>query len=342
MNKILHLFSEEYVKNLFEENLLSLYPKYTGIKKIKIKPFKKMIWTSTYHVVVGYDVHFLTANQESEKIMVVCSAHSNEERENVFNAMTFLYENKFNTGIIDIPRPLFYSEYFHGTFYEGIEGENLLHYIKNKDHEEIESLVTLSAQLFSKLHQLPVTESANFNPLNAHIKTVLPGSERVINEMAHRFEGKFGESYAKIYKHLIEREESYFHSKDAKFCLIHGDAHTENIIHTGKGRVGLIDFTDFCLGDFARDIGTFMQQLEYRIAAKTSDAEYGKKMSDLFLKSYLTFSGIELTADLKDRIRLYYDWTTIRTSVFLFLKHDSNPASAEVLLEKVKKDLEVV
>ena len=62
-------------------------------------------------------------------------------------------------------------------------------------------------------------------------------------------------------------------------------------------------------------------------------------MSELFLNSYLSFSKQEDSANLRERITLYYDWTAIRTAVYLFLKHDSNPVSAENLLEKVKADL---
>jgi len=159
--------------------------------------------------------------------------------------------------------------------------------------------------------------------------------------MSYRFDGKHSESFKKIYQHLIEKEEKLLGADGFKFGLIHGDAHTENVIHTGKGRVGLIDFTDFCLGDFARDIGTFMQQLEYKIKARQNDADYAKKMSELFLSSYLSFSKQEDNANLRERINLYYDWTSIRTAVYLFMKHDSNPESAQILLEKVKADLKL-
>lgn len=341
MNKILHLFSEEYVIDLFKEKVLPLYPQYQDIVDVEIKPFKKMVWTTTYHVVVSFKVSFLKPDKQTEKVFIVCSAHSSEERENVFKAMNYLWQNNFNQGHIDIPRPLFYSSYFQGTFYEGIEGENLMHYIKNKADKDLEAMIPLAAELFAKLHKLPATKEANFNPRNSRIETVVPGSDSILKEMAHRFEGKFGQTFKKIYTDLINKEEEFLESKKVDLCLIHGDAHTENIIHTGTGRVGLIDFTDICLGDFARDIGTFMQQLEYKISTRQENANYAKEMNRLFFNSYITFSGQKNTPFLKERIKLYYNWTAIRTVVYLFTKHDSNPLSAEALLEKVKKDLEL-
>ncbi len=340
MNKILQLFDEEYVLKFFKENILPLYPSFTDIDKIKIKPFKKMVWTTTYHVVIGFDVYFIDNLNKKTKIMIVCSAHSEETRENVFAAMKYLWSHNFNQGDIDIPRPLFYSEYFRGTFYRGIKGENLLYYIKNKDRETVEKLLPLTAQLFARLHALPAGTAANFNPINSRIKTVIPGVDNILKEISTRYNNKFDSVFSDVYKILITKEEEFFQSH-LNLQLIHGDAHTENIIKTGDNRVGLIDFTDFCLGDFARDLGTFLQQLEYKIAIKGEDIKWAQAMQDLFLNSYFAATDIKLTPQLNERIRLYYDWTAIRTVVFLFLKHDSDPKRAEILLNKVKEDLKI-
>ena len=337
MNKALHLFDEGYVLELFRENVLPLYPKFSGIEKVKVNPYKKMVWETTYHVVVGYDVYFISP-EGTKKIMLVCSAHSTESRDNVFRAMEYLWNHGFNRGHIDIPRPLFYSEYFRGTFYRGIEGENLLYYIKNKDFVEVEKLLPLAAELFVRLHQLPAGTAANFNPINSRIKTVVPGMEVILREMSVRYAGRFDQDLSLIYKTLVEREEKYL-SQSLELRLIHGDAHTENIIKTGEGRVGLIDFTDFCLGDFARDLGTFLQQLEYKLVSKSNEPELAVRYKELFLSSYLSCAGLTMTPELQERIRLYYDWTTMRTAVFMFLKHDSDPAAGERLLNRVKKDL---
>lgn len=339
MNKILNLFDENYVLEMFKDKLLPLYAQYVNIKKVSIKPYKKMVWQSTYHVVIGFNVVFETIDKKEEKVLIVCSAHSEEPRENVFKAMKHLWQYNFNGENIDIPRPLLYSEYFKGTFYQGIVGENLMQYIKYKEYEKLEEMIPLAAKLFVKLHELPATADSNFNPMNARIETVVPGSDIIIREMSHRYEGKFKKDFELIYKHLIEKEEYYLKQKDSKLSLIHGDAHTENIIHTGENRVGLIDFTDLCLGDFARDLGTFVQQLEFKIVNRHGDVEKAKEMTSLFLSSYFSASDKNFRSNLDERIKLYYNWTTARTSVYFFIKHDSDPYRAEILLNKVKKDL---
>ncbi len=337
MNKALHLFDEGYVLELFRENILPLYPKFSGIEKVKVNPYKKMVWETTYHVVVGYDVYF-TSPEGTNKLLIVCSAHSTESRDNVFQAMEYLWNHDFNRGHIDIPHPLFYSEYFRGTFYRGIEGENLLYYIKAKDFTEVEQMLPLAAELFVRLHSLPAGTAANFNPINSRIKTVVPGVDIILREMSVRYDGRFDKDLSLIYQTLIAKEEKYL-SETLDLRLIHGDAHTENIIKTGEGRVGLIDFTDFCLGDFARDLGTFLQQLEYKLVSKSNEPTLADRYKELFLSSYLSYAGLSMTPELQERIKLYYDWTTMRTAIFMFLKYDNDPATGEKLLNRVKNDL---
>lgn len=341
MNKILDLFSQDYVLDLFKKELLPLYKEYEDILEVKIRPYKKMIWTTTYHVVVSFETTFLKSDKSSEKVLIVCSAHSNEERENVYKAMNYLWEHDFNKDYIDIPRPLFYSEHFRGTFYEGVRGENLMYYIGKQDRVETKAMVLLSASMFAKLHKMKVGPEANFNPLNSLIKTVVPGVDKILKEMSLRFLGEFDETLKSIYNYLISQEEKFLSSGKVESCLIHGDAHTENVIHSGAGRIGLIDFTDFCLGDPIRDVATFMQQSEYKIRSRYGDENFSKEMSVLFLKSYLEHSGLENTPYLQERITLYYNWTATRTAIYLFLKHDNNPEGAKILLGRVKENLKL-
>lgn len=340
MNKILQLFDEEFVVDYFKRELLPLYPAFKDIKRVVIKPYKKMVWETTYHVVIGFDVYFVTQEETKRKIQVVCSAHSDEPRENVYLALQYLWEKKFSSRGVDLPRPLFYSDQFNGTFYRAIKGENLLHYIKEKDSTSVEKIIIESAELFAKLHALPAGVEANFNPINSRIRTVIPGTEMIFSEMTARYGDKYCPDLRKIYDYFISQEEEFFNS-GAELKLIHGDAHPENIIKTSAERIGIIDFTDLCLSDPARDIGAFLQQIDYKIVMKMGNHEFADKMKKLFLDNYLIASGIQLTPDLNRRINLYYNWTAIRTSTYWFLKFGHNEERAEALLNMVKNSLKL-
>jgi len=339
MNKILPLFEEQFVLELFRREILPQYPSFSAISRVEIKPYKKLIWETTYHVVIGYRVYFRDARGLEIKLPIVCSAHSSEPRANVFAALKSLWNLGLGKEGIDLPRPLFYSEEFNGTFYRGLSGENLLYYIKKQQTAEIEKIVAATAVLFARLHSLTVGREANFNPINSRIKTVVPGINTILTEMSGRYNNKYTADLKKIYDYFIKNEESFF-SSATRLALIHGDAHPENIIKTGAARIGLIDFTDFCLGDFARDLGSFIQQLEYKIIRNMNDPDYAAKVKNLFLHEYLMATGLKLDADLQVRIDLYYNWTAIRTAIFWFLKFGHNEARAEALLNQVKKNLD--
>lgn len=338
MNKISKLFEEGFVSELFRREVLPQYPSFSAIGKIAVRPYKDQVWETTYHVVIAYDVFFKKADGQLQKIPIVCSAHSDEPRANVYQALKYLWSQAWRQEGINLPRPLFYSQEFNGAFYRGIKGENLLYYIKKGDRQRIEEMITSAAKLLARLHNLPTIPALNFNPENARIRSVVPGVEHILQEIDQRYQGKYTSDLRRIYEYFQAAEEEYFSQKPT-LSLIHGDFHPENLIRTGAGRIGLIDFTDFCLGDFARDLGTFLQQLDYKITRKMSEAAYAAQMKKIFLEKYWRESGRPQAADLEKRLELYYNWTAIRTAVFWFLRFESDEVRASALLQQVKENL---
>lgn len=337
MNKIKQLFDAQYVIDLFRQEVLPHYPSFVAISRVVIRPYKDLIWQTTYHVVIAFDTYFLNAAGEEVLVPIVCSAHSNEPRENVYLALKYLWSQGFPSSGIHLPDPLFYSEYFRGTFYQGISGEHLLYYINKKDFDQVEKITIAAARLFARLHSLPASTAANFNPENSRIKTVTPGVEKILKEMSRRYDNKYNANLIRWYDYFIEREEKFFSESGDLLSLIHGDAHPENIIKTSEESIGLIDFTDFCLGDYARDIGTFLQQMDYKLITKAGVKDYGQKLNEMFLVAYWEASGKRLTPDVQERIDLYYNWTAIRTATYWFMKYDHDETKAVQLLESINE-----
>lgn len=340
MNKILKLFDENFVLELFHREVLPKFPEFSGIVKVEIRPYKKMVWESTYHVVIGYDVYFSDQTDQEKKIELVCSAHSDEPRRNVFEVLRYLWQAGLPDESIQLPRPLFFSEEFNGTFYRALQGENLLFYIKEHNQAAIEKIVISAARLLAKLHSLPAGPEADFNPSNANIATVIPGAANIVSEVSARYQGRYAGDLEKMYQYFIAQEEN-FRSRLPRLSLIHGDAHPENILATGSDCIGLIDFTDFCLADPIRDVASFAQQLEYKIMGKWKDAALADKFKELFLQEYLHQSGLVRDNFWEERFQLYYNWTAIRTSTFWFLKFGHNEERALELLEQVKSRLHI-
>ncbi len=337
-NKILPLFNQQFVLDLFRREILPHYPEFSSISHLNIKPYKELVWETTYHVVIGFETYFVKKDGSETKILIVCSAHSGEPRENVYSALKYLWSVDFPNEFISLPEPLFYSSEFRGTFYRGLAGENLLYYIQHKEFSIVEEVIVNSAKLFARLHSLGNLQQVNFNPESSRIQTVIPGVEAIYQKMKRHYHGKYNDDLVKIYSYFLDEEEKYF-SSNSSLVLIHGDAHPENIIYISPQHLGLIDFTDLCLGDRARDLGTFIQQLKYKFVA--SDQERAQNMVNLFLSTYLKTLGLKLSPELQARINLYYNWTAVRTAIYWFLKSDREEERAQILLAQVKRNLKL-
>ncbi len=340
MNKILNLLDEKYVFSFFKKELLPFYPSFVGIKKIKIKPHKKYIWADTYHVVFEFETSFITKENKIKNLSIFCSAHSNEPRKNFFDGLKFLWDNNFGKGELTAPRPLFYSELFNAVFYRGITGENLLYYISKKNFSEIETITVKIAKWLYKLHSLPVEKAKNFNSENSCIRTVLPGVDFILNRVQNDYPDLY-DICKKIYSVLMEKED-FFSNHAKNIRLIHGDAHPENFIKISERKLGAIDFTDLCLADFARDLGSFMQQLDYMLKKHLGDdKDYIEKIKSLFLNAYLKESTLELTTDLDERIKTYYNFTAMRTATLYLIRDEPSPEKAKTLLAQISSNLKI-
>ncbi|MBU4216478.1 phosphotransferase [Candidatus Parcubacteria bacterium] len=339
MNRINQLLDDEYVITYLKKRILPSYPDFVDIKKVVIKPWKKLIWETTYHVVIEFVTTFVDKKGKRRELPIFCTAHSTEPRKNVYDNLKFLWSHGFGDGYLSIPHPLYYSDYFRATFYRGVKGSNLYYFIRESNFPIIEDMVPKTAKWFSRLHKLKVSDEQRFNEDNSRIKTVYPGVEHTLERIQNDFP-EYYDFYVKAYAIFVKNEEEFL-SSTSKRWLVHGDAHPENVIRMGKRKIGVIDFTDLSFTDFARDLGTFSQQLEYMCSRKIADESYQKKIKNLFLDSYFKSSRVKLTEDLQKRIDNYYNWTAIRTATFLLLKYDPNPERAQILIDRVKQNLNI-
>ncbi len=333
MSEILQLFDPKFTLPFLRQKLLPLYPGW-HIKAIEIIPHKKNIWPGgAYHVVIEFRTTFQKDGQQII-LPIFCSAHSHEPRRNVYMVLKYLWQHGFGSSQLVIPRPLFYSQRFRATFYRGIEGRNLYYFIRNQNLSTIKQLVPQAARWFAKLHAIVPNNNFNFNRANSRIRTVIPGYRYILE----RIKSKYPQHYPLFkrgYQIFIEAEEKFLNSTSRRW-LVHGDAHPENIIKISKQKIGVIDFTDFCLSDFARDLGSFKQQLEFMCCRKISSSGFCQNMEKLFLSSYFKAAGQKLTSSLEHRINIYYYWTALRTVGFLLMKDNPDPTKAKPLIQKLR------
>ena len=337
MNKIRQLLDEEFIFDYLSKKLLPLYSDFEKIKKIKIIRHKDNIWHETYHVVFEFRTSFLGKDGKIRILPIFCSAHSDEPRKNVYDSLRFLWDNDFGKGYLSIPHPLFFSKYFSATFYRGVNGHNLYYYIRNKDLSSIEDIIVKFSKWLVKLHNIKTKK--NFNPVNSRIETVYPGIEHILERIKNDYP-KYGQTYKKIYD-IINNNEKIFLNGARDRWLIHGDAHPENVIKMSPKKIGVIDFTDLCLSDFTRDLGTFTQQLDYMIMRKMDNQTYANKVKKIFLDNYFINSKEKHTKETQARIKNYYNWTAMRTATFFLIKSGPEPNRAKPLIMEVEKNIEI-
>ncbi len=337
-NKIYQLLDEKFVIDYFNKVLMPKYPVFEKITKISITTPKKHIWIDDYyHVVIKYRVFFLMTNKKRKRLTFYAVAHSSELRKNVYDILRFLWTHDFNKGYLTIPHPICYSKHFNASFYRGVDGHHLFYYMLRNDLVEVEKIVKKTAKWFAKLHKLDRFPEIGVNHKNNRISTVVPGINSIFYKMDKLYP-EFIDNFKKVYNIIILKEDKHFRDSDDR-CLVHGDAHPENIIRMSEKKLAFIDFSDMCWGDFTRDLGTFLQQLEYMMPRGEENEKFVIKMKDTFLDTYFEKRGVELTEDIRDRIDNYYDWTMLRTATYFFIKEDRERDTGEVLLDRLKTKL---
>jgi len=338
MPEINNLLDEKYVLNFLRKKVLRFFPSFKDIQSVKIKAYKKFIWKTSYHVVLGFTVYFLDSKKNITKIPIFCSAHSHEARKNFYQALKYLWDSGFANDNLTIPRPLFYSNQFRAVFYRGVSGENLYYYIRSNHREKINQIIPQVAKWFAKLHTLSIRPECNFNRQNSRIVSVIPGRDHILETISKKYPKHF-KIYEKAYNKFVQTEEDFLNSNKKRW-LIHGDAHAENIVQISNKKLAVIDYGDICLSDFARDLGCFLQQTDYMCSRKIADQNYTDKIKKIFLDTYFAKREIpeEKILKIKKRIDNYYYWTAMRTASFFLLKHQSEPERAKLLIQEVEKN----
>ncbi|HNX10528.1 MAG TPA: aminoglycoside phosphotransferase family protein [bacterium] len=317
MNKAYKLFDEQYILSLLRRKLPAFYPDFPKVRDIKIISHKKNVWTKTYHVVVEYSTILENKAGQTTTVPIFCAAHSSEPRKTFFLALDFLWRHGFAGDRLSIPHPLFFSDYFNAVFYRGVEGYNLHHYLYRQDKPMIEEIVSLAGQWFARLHSLAVNEKVDFP--DGFIPAVVPGMNKVLDYIADRYPD-YLDFYKKAYAIFTAREEK-FKQEHSERCLVHGDAHPDNIIRINDGKVALIDLNDLSWGDPARDLGCFCEQLSYMGQKEGLSEEYLQSLEKMFLDNYFAHSHLKLDQDLQERIANYSYWTMIRTTSYQLLSN---------------------
>ena len=332
-NRADRLFDEKFMTAFFRKRLLRLYPDFKSIKKISIRPVKKHIWSTAYHVVIEYRVTLAGPSKKREVLPIYCTAHSEEPRKKVYDVMKALWNNYFSSGYRTCTHPLFYSKYYNAVFYRGVEGHTLFHYIKHRDYPQIIDTVSKTGGWLAKLHKLPASAFGEKLIKKSLIKDVVPGKKKILRIIANN-RPQYCPIITDLYQRLEKKEAQIIRGLD-RLYVVHGDAQPENVIRMGRKKIAMIDFTDLALNDFAKDLGSFLHQLDYMLGRKTGDWDFTRDVKSAFLQSYYGNSNIKRTQDCDQRTDFYYTFYAFRNAIYFLSKHEPDLNRTNELLRMV-------
>ena len=314
------LFDAKYAENFLKEKLPDLFAE-NNIANLKVTPIKNKIGKLSYHVVIRYDSKSLDGQA------IFCSSHSEEKRSSSYEALNFI--KKANPAL-KTPIPLFYDETLNAFFYLGPDGNNLLYYIR--ESSDLSDYLKQVAQWLAKFHEISVTKEQNFNPINSLIKTTLPGPDHFLKKIEIKFPN-FLEQVKEYFEKLVAQEEYNLEKMEKRF-LVHGDLHPENIIIDKNNQVNVIDFTDVSIGDWAKDMGAFIFQLDY-MSGGVMDGGQVEKYKKIFLNEYFSKSGRFDNEENQKRISLYKNWAALRTVIYFLTKMPPEKENANMVIKTI-------
>ncbi|MFH1187632.1 MAG: aminoglycoside phosphotransferase family protein [bacterium] len=318
------LLDDKFIADFFDENLKIFFKNAEKIKKIEKKIYKDIRGDYDYTLIIEFIIQIVFSDKQICEKSVFCKAHSDEKKNKSIYYMEILYKNGFNEGAYKVPRPLRYVPELRAGFYEGVQGNNLLYYLKHRDYDKIEQAVKDAAAWINKLHSINPEKFNSHEPRFTYIRDNYPPIEKVLRDMEKnypRLHKVFKPLYVKTEKYEEKLIDHIVKSKRAK--IIYADYHPENIIiprYTREG-IAVIDFTDLSLGDPYRDVGTFMEQVEF-MSRKYMPASKAKKWSDIFIKEYMAKGKEKPTKDNFKRINLYRLWSCLRNIIHFYYKED--------------------
>jgi len=326
MDSIKQLFSPDFIKQYLARRAPE-FASQNDLSGLTITAIKSNIGNTSYHVVIRFDSAYLQDRP------IFCSAHSDENRENAFRALTFIKKHSAGNPDFLWPCPLFFDKALNAIFYQGYDGNNLLHYIKDKACG-ISDYLKKTACWTAMLHNIPIETAQNYNKENSRIKTIIPGPSKFLPKIEKTFP-EFFKPIKKEFERLVQEEEKNFANFD-KLCLIHGDLHPENVIIAKAGEISIIDFTDICLSDWARDIGVFIQQIGYMSEGLRSREEIAMHQS-MFYAEYLKMRSIKETKEIENRVNLYKSWSALRSAIYFLIKLHPEPENAKAVLKEISR-----
>jgi Phosphotransferase enzyme family len=250
--------------------------------RVKVKAARVIRYKAGRRCVIEYDVRIKRPNAEPERLKLIGKIRAKRFGNEGYRLLNAIWEAGFSEESADgisVPEPLGVLTGLRMWLQRKVNGAEAMAILTETDNGvELARRIAAAAH---KLHQAGVpaershTMSEELQILHEHLPLVLRARPHLQKRIERVLAGcdRLGERLAR-----------------AQFCGIHRDFYAAQVI-VGKGRLYLVDFDLYCMGDPALDIGNFLGHLtEAGIRCSGNSAAYAETEQALEAE-FLRLSG---------------------------------------------------
>jgi tRNA A-37 threonylcarbamoyl transferase component Bud32 len=240
-----------------------------------------------------------------------------------FEAMRLLWDAGFGQDrTLTIPQPLHHFADLQLIVQEKARGTRFRNFLGDDSHASVDHARKVGVWL-AKLHNLPAASGQVCS--YASEKTSLQMFVSAISASQPRLEPDL-----RLYASMMEQ---YFDSfKDVAATYVHGDFHPDHIF-VANDRVTVIDFERFCIGDPARDLGSFIAHVRTTAGLKRKSIEAANQQNKVFLHSYLSNVAEEQRIPIAARIAPFVGLSSIEAIYYVAnVLHVTQPAVIDMYM----------
>jgi thiamine kinase-like enzyme len=286
-----HLLAPDFRSRLDKVFAMGLTIEEWKARPVRRRPGSRHV--VAYRLVLG---HESTGKQSSlDLIGKRDTAHGAGKAAKEYVAMQLLWDAGFGQDDrLKIPRPLHHFPDLQMILQEKARGVRFRSYL-GQDSDSSLGHARMAGLWLAKLHNLSVSPPCTCSP-EAEIASL------------HMFVAALSRDCPQLAGELqacaVTAEQNFLRLPEIRATFVHGDFHPDHIF-VSKDLVTVIDFERFCIGDPARDLGSFIAHM--RITARFSGKSLAAVNHEIaaFLKGYFSAVSVAQAASIVSRLSVY-------------------------------------
>jgi glycosyltransferase involved in cell wall biosynthesis len=295
--------------------------------KLRLKAIRVIRHKPGRRCVVEYDVRVQRPDLPAETVTLIGKTRVRRFGNEGFRLQERIWNAGFDSASADgisVPEPIGVIPQFRMWFQRKVPGETATRLLPAPDGVELASRIAVAIH---KLHQ------ANVPTERQHL---MADELRILHECLVKVKQQKPEWSTRLERVLGACDRLGASVPEPRMCGIHRDFYSAQVV-VHEGRIYLIDFDLYCLGDPALDIGNFIGHITEQSLRETSDARAWAKQECALEEKFVELAGEQR----RPAITAYTTLTLVR-HIYLSTQFPSRQAFTLPLLELCEQRLGLV